>query len=101
MILAKQKRVHLTGKKARKLYEQVYERDGGHCIVCGAYIPFGVKEHHEPCGAYKSDEPEKTVMLCNDCHYKRHNDGSEGPSVRAACISYLQDLYGERGAKRE
>ncbi len=101
MELTKRKPIKLKGKKARELYEHVYERDGGTCVNCGAYIPFGLKEHHEPCGIYKSDEPNKTCMLCETCHFKRHNDGKESGKIRDTCVAYLQDLYGEAGARKE
>ncbi len=98
--LAKVKRVKLTGKKLKALYDAVYRRDSGLCVVCGAPVEYGVKFHHEPCGSYRSDEPSKVVMLCHDCHFKRHNTG-ESDRIRTACIRYLQQRYGEKGAKKE
>lgn len=100
-MLEKRKRVHLTGKKARKLHDDCFERDGHVCVCCGAWVPDGQKEHHEPCGVYKSDEIEKVVTLCYSCHQKRHNAGNESVAVRNACVSYLRGLYGEKGAVRE
>lgn len=64
MEFRKTKRVKLTGKYLKALYKIVYKRDAGQCVCCGAPVEYGVKFHHEPCGSYKSDEPEKLVMLC-------------------------------------
>lgn len=99
-MIRKVKRIHLTGKKAQELHYRCYERDNGSCIRCGRPIPYAEKHHHEPCGVYKSDEIEKVVMLCRDCHFKRHNDGKEGVAIRDACIDYLRELYGEKGAAK-
>ena len=99
MNLVKTKRVKLKGKSAKEFYNAIYERDGGTCVWCGAPIEYGVKHHHEPCGIYKSDEIEKAVMLCPNCHHRRHfKDTAEGEAV---CREYLQNLYGDKGAKRE
>ena len=48
MMMLKTKKVILTGKKQRLLHEEVYQRDGGCCAICGAPVPEGVKAHHEP-----------------------------------------------------
>ncbi|MGN0946725.1 MAG: hypothetical protein ACI4N8_09565 [Megasphaera sp.] len=97
--LAKKKRVHLTGRKAKEFYDKIYERDDGHCIWCGAPIEYGVKYHHEPCGIYRSDEETKVVMLCPRCHFVRHHQ--EPAVAREVCVDYLHRLYGEKGALKE
>ena len=98
--LAKPKRVKLKGKKLKVLYNHIYARDGGRCTVCGRPIEYGVKFHHEPCGCDRSDEENKVLMLCAECHYKRHHTG-ELAEMREACREYLRSLYGEKGAARE
>lgn len=100
MYQEKTKRIHLTGKKLRDLNDFVHDRDWNKCIVCGAYVPRGEKFHHEPCGVYKSDEAEKAVTLCSQCHFDRHH-GTKAAEVRQKCVDYLRKLYGEAGAKRE
>lgn len=100
MEIKRTKRIRLTGKALKKLYDDVYKRDNGECAYCRKDITYGVKFHHEPCGPYKSDEPEKLVMLCPECHYERHNTWL-AEKVRDKCVAYLQSLYGEKGAKRE
>lgn len=51
MEFRKTKRVKLTGKYLKALYKIVYKRDAGQCVCCGAPVEYGVKFHHEPCGA--------------------------------------------------
>ena len=79
--------------------DDIYARDGGRCVRCGRPIAYGVKYHHEPCGIYRSDEENKVVMLCEECHYIRHHVSPA--KVQPDCVAYLQGLYGEKGAKRE
>lgn len=98
--LTKHVRARLHGKKLKSLYDDVYSRDGGKCVICGKPIEYGVKFHHEPCGPYKEDMKEKTVMLCQRCHYCRHNMAA-GEEIRAKCTAYLKGLYGEKGAAKE
>lgn len=85
-------RVRLKGKALAKLNSDIYERDGGVCIICGRFVMYGTKFHHEPCGINKSDEIEKGVVLCNDCHYKRHFVAVK--EYRGKIESYLEGLYG-------
>lgn len=100
-MIPKNKRVRLTGKRASEFHRKIYVRDRGKCIYCGKPVPYGIKHHHEPCGPYKSDEEEKAVMLCNDCHYQRHNSPKTSKAIERYCVKYLRELYGEKGAKRE
>lgn len=92
----KHRAVHLTGKKMRALNEAIHERDGHHCIVCHAYVPDDVKFHHEPCGPYKEDRIECGVVLCDRCHFERHN-GLGGIKVKFKVEEYLNSLYGGDG----
>ncbi len=99
-MLEKTKRIRLHGKKLKELNDYIYERDGHCCAVCGAYVEPGTKFHHEPPGRYKSDEKEKGVLLCPHCHDRRHN-GNESRTIQGLVVAYLQQLYGEKGAKKE
>lgn len=93
-MLPKTKRVRLRGTDLEELNRAIHTRDGHNCIICGAYVPIGEKFHHEPQGADKSDEIEKGVLLCFDCHQTRHF-GKDSQQVRGKIVEYLARLYGE------
>jgi len=42
----KRKPIRLKGRALRRIYEAVYDRDGGCCVKCGAWIPRGTIPHH-------------------------------------------------------
>lgn len=84
----------------KELNARIYERDGGHCILCDRYVDRDAKFHHEPPGSYRSDEIEKGVLLCTECHDKRHNS-KYAEEYRQLIVLYLRRFYGEKGAKRE
>lgn len=92
MSLQKTKRIRLKGKALAQLNSDIYERDGGVCVICGRFVLPGTKFHHEPCGAEKSDEIAKAVILCNECHYQRHH--GKVKEYRQKAMEYLYDLYG-------
>lgn len=88
-MLEKSKQVRLRGEALRGLVDAVYERDQHKCVVCGRWVEDGHKPHHEPPGAgRKSDELDKMVLLCDECHYKRHHAGDAG-IVRDKIERYL------------
>lgn len=94
MMMFKQKKVILTGKKQRLLHEQVYNRDGCCCALCGAPLPEGVKAHHEPPKSQGGqDIAENLIVLCGECHAQRHFNNPR--EYKAKCREYLAALYGE------
>lgn len=95
MNLQKKKRVKLYGKKLRNLNNAIFLRDNCQCIICGAYVPPTHKFHHEPNGFDKSDEISGGVVLCEACHYKRHNT-DKLTEIKKKCEEYLKNIYGER-----
>ena len=95
MMIPKHKLVRLKGKALATLVEQVYERDQHCCVVCRKWVEDGHKPHHEPCGAgRKSDELGKMVLLCDDCHYKRHHTG-EANEIKDKIERYLEWMNDE------
>lgn len=90
-MLQKKKRVKLYGQKLKKLNQNIFERDNHRCIVCGKYVSH--KFHHEPCGQDKSDEMRGGVVLCDKCHYARHNT-DKLKEIKIKCEDYLRSLYG-------
>lgn len=94
MMMLKTKKVILTGKKQRLLHEEVYQRDGGCCAICGAPVPEGVKAHHEPPKSQGGqDIKENLIVLCQNCHAQRHFNAPR--EYKAKCKEYLKGLYGE------
>ncbi|WP_110955742.1 hypothetical protein [Anaerosinus massiliensis] len=93
MNLKKQKRIRLRGKAVAELNQFIHERDNYTCVVpgCGKHVPIGEKWHHEPCGVYKEDIPEKGCLLCYKHHQQR--DGKNSAEIREACEGYLNNLY--------
>ena len=92
-MINKAKRIHLHGPALKALNTAIHERDGNKCIICGRYVHPGEKFHHEPPGAGRSDEIEKGVTLCFDCHAARHF-GAASRLIRAQIVTYLEKLYG-------
>ena len=88
-MIGKTKRIRLKGKKLRELNAAIHERDGHCCIICGRYVDPGEKFHHEPCGAEKSDEIDKGVLLCFDCHKERHF-GPKSKEIKTKIEEYLE-----------
>lgn len=92
MSLQKTKRVRLKGKALRDLNNAIFDRDCDKCVICGRWVSRQEKFHHEPAGALKSDEIDKGVVLCMDCHRQRHH--TEGCNViKAKVINYLKSIY--------
>lgn len=90
-MLSKAKIVTLKGKPLLRLVQQVYDRDNHCCVCCGSWVEDGCKPHHEPCGyGRKSDELGKMVLLCNRCHFERHN-GKNAAYIKARIESYLEE----------
>ena len=94
-MISKNKPVRLKGEALRNLVAQVYERDQHKCVVCFRWVPDGHKPHHEPCGAgRKSDEIEKMVLLCDECHYQRHH-GKNAAEVKDKIERYQEWMNDE------
>ena len=92
MIFAKSKRVRLKGRALSRLNSAIHTRDHDRCVVCGAWVHPSVKFHHEPCGVNRSDEEQKGVVLCDACHFQRHN-GKNSAEYRQKIREYLQKCY--------
>jgi 5-methylcytosine-specific restriction endonuclease McrA len=86
----KPSKVRLKGDKLRRLAEDIWEREGGMCAICGAPVDRGAKPHHEPPKSHGGqDIPEHNILLCYECHYIRHFTG-EGRIIQGKCVDYLR-----------
>lgn len=90
-MIAKDKRIRLKDKALAKLNSDIYERDGGVCIICGRFVMPGTKFHHYKQGANKEDIIENGVLLCNECHYQAHF--GEVQKYKEKVGKYLNSLY--------
>ncbi len=88
----KTKCVRLKGKKLSDLNRAIHIRDHNQCVVCGAWVNPAKKFHHEPCGINRSDEIGKGVVLCDICHFQRHNGKNSG-EIREKIREYLRKCY--------
>lgn len=60
--ITKHKRITVTDKT----YEEVYERDGGRCRLCGAT---NIQLHHiDGRGKDLTNDINNCIMLCQNCH---------------------------------
>ena len=85
----------LHGKALRRLYEEVRDREGECCALCGLYVPEGQVPHHEvPKSQGGTDTLDGMLLLCYDCHQSRHFDGNKGQKIRRQCEKYLRNMYG-------
>ena len=92
-MIPKIKRIRLKGKALSKLCEEVYNRDSGLCVYCSHYVEPGATPHHEPLTSQGGqDRLEDMAMLCNDCHYLRHN-AAEGVVIGQKVKAYLSTKY--------
>lgn len=82
----------LKGKKLKQLNDQIYDRDGGCCVLCGGHVPEGTKFHHVIFKSHGgADTEENGVMLCMDCHIKAH--GENARAIREQLKEVLWKLY--------
>lgn len=88
----KDKRIKLKGEKLQQLNQDIFDRDNNKCVVCGHFVSSEEKFHHEPCGNKKSDEINKGVVLCMECHFERHF-GKSCLEIKREVLSYLRNLY--------
>lgn len=95
MYFPKENRVKLKGKELRELNAAIFTRDGYCYILCGRYVSPGEKFHHDPNGNGKSDEIHKGVVLCGDCHWKRHFT-DQCMILKRRILKYLQDHYPDK-----
>ena len=64
--------VRLKGKAYHALQYDVWQRDRGHCRICGKYTK--AQPHHiKPRSQGGEDTMENLILLCHDCHYQIHH----------------------------
>lgn len=83
---------------SQKTKQEVWERDGGRCIICGSPVAMP-NAHYIPRSAGGLGVPENIVTLCtnfseNKCHY-RFDFGSraEREEIGGKVEKYLKSKY--------
>jgi len=74
------KPIRLKGAAMSALRREVYERDGGCCVVCGRWVPLegGLWErahlaHIKSRGAGGGDVIDNVQIKCAECHLNREH----------------------------
>ncbi len=72
--------IRLDGDDLTALRRACYERDGGHCVICGrsvmwesGYYGSMHMAHIKARGAGGSDTLENVETKCPRCHFNQHN----------------------------
>jgi 5-methylcytosine-specific restriction endonuclease McrA len=74
-IPTKNPRLRLDPDSYRKLHEQVLERDGWRCQVCGSMQNLQV--HHLKFRSQSGDDVEQNLItLCAECHEQMHRNAN-------------------------
>ncbi len=80
----------LTPYKYSKLRREIYERDGGQCVLCGGR---GAHIHHIVFRSQGGkDAADNLVTLCGSCHEKAHGIGKSAytqKEIRSLLKSYV------------
>ena len=85
---ARSKACDITQSVKRK----VWERDGGHCIICGS--PYSMPNAHFISRAQGGLGIEQNIVtLCVNCHHAYDNT-PQRPIYREYIKNYLQVVYG-------
>lgn len=70
-LLPKLRRTRLAPEQYRKLHQQVLERDGWRCQLCGSFS--GLEVHHiQRRSQLGDDSADNLITLCSDCHRAIH-----------------------------
>jgi 5-methylcytosine-specific restriction endonuclease McrA len=69
---AKPRRIRLDADAYRRLHQEILERDGWRCQVCGSMA--GVEVHHiQRRSQAGEDAEENLITLCPACHRRIHS----------------------------
>jgi 5-methylcytosine-specific restriction endonuclease McrA len=67
----KRRRIRLDADAYRRLHQEILERDGWRCQLCGSLR--GLEVHHVQQRSHAGDDCEPNLItLCSDCHRRIH-----------------------------
>ena len=73
-VLLKSPRLRLDANSYRELHQQVLQRDGWRCQVCGSMQHLQV--HHLKLRSQAGgDKEQNLITLCAECHACMHSEG--------------------------
>ncbi len=71
-LLPKLRRIRLDAEAYYKLHQQILERDGWRCQLCGSLS--GLEVHHIQRRSQSGEDSEDNLItLCSDCHRAIHD----------------------------
>lgn len=75
--------------------KSVYERDGGHCVLCVRWAEPSWACAHYIRRSHGGLGVEKNILtLCPSCH-RAYDEGPDGQRLRAVLSEYLAGCYDE------
>ncbi len=91
----------------RKVKQEVWERDGGRCVVCGNAVNVMPNAHIVPRSRGGLGVAANVVTLCtnfteNKCHFK-YDFGTkeEKAAIDKIIVAYMKSVYGEGWRKKD
>lgn len=91
MLIPKHRNIRLHGQAKSDLRDAIFERDNYSCVICHHKA---TEWHHQPFGSSKSDEINKGVALCKQCHTDLHSHPKLGSIYQKLVQEYLEGIYG-------
>jgi 5-methylcytosine-specific restriction endonuclease McrA len=76
-----------------KVKQAVFERDGGHCLICGRTVPVTFSNAHYIARSHGGLGVEKNILtLCPECH-ERYDNSVYRQKYRSDFKKYLNEMY--------
>ena len=76
-----------------KVKQAVFERDGGHCLLCGRTVPVTFSNAHYIARSHGGLGIEQNILtLCPECH-QRYDNSSDRQKLRPLFKKYLSEMY--------
>jgi len=67
LALSKEYNKYMHSKKWQELRQEVFARDGSHCVLCGSYKR--IQCHHNDYRHFGNERLDELTTLCASCHF--------------------------------